>query len=366
MSEGQNRPLRVFLCHASDDKEAIRALYRALSYQGINVWFDEEKLLPGQHWQREIPEALYKSDVIIVCLSKSAITKEGYIQREIGYALDAAKEKPDGTIFLIPVKIEECDVPKQLSHLQWSNLFYKFGVFENRDYEKLISSLDARAVSVNAELPKRIPIRHNLDPEYDIFHPTPMLIVISGPTGSENKAVVARLKDIIPQFHFVITVTTRPKRSDETHGKDYFFFSKDEFATMIDKGEFLEYANVYGNYVGVPKSQVRDALRQGKDVIIRLDVQGAETIRKLVPEAVLIFITPSNAEDLVDHLKAKLAEEQDLLSLRVATARRELKRVEAFDFIIVNYDGYLDQTVHAVMAIIDVEHHRVRPRAIEL
>lgn len=117
------RPLSVFLSHASDDKPIVRQLATYLRSAGVEVWLDEEKLLPGQDWKAEIAEAVRKSDAIIVCLSQKATTKEGYIQREIRLALDAADEKPDGTIFLIPVRFDDSSVPVRLSKWQWVDLF---------------------------------------------------------------------------------------------------------------------------------------------------------------------------------------------------------------------------------------------------
>ncbi|MBP7687715.1 MAG: toll/interleukin-1 receptor domain-containing protein, partial [Thermoflexales bacterium] len=110
-----SRALRVFLCHASSDKPAVRDLYQRLRADGFEPWLDEEDILPGQDWKREIPKAVRESDIVLVCLSKHSINKEGYVQKEIKVALDVAEEKPDDVIFLIPVKLEECDVPERLA-----------------------------------------------------------------------------------------------------------------------------------------------------------------------------------------------------------------------------------------------------------
>src|SRR5258705_1413753 len=117
------RPLKVFLCHASADKPAVRKLYRYLRSKRMDPWLDEFKLLPGQKWEEEIPKALYASDAIIVILSQNSITKEGYVQREIKFALDKALDMPDGRIFLIPARLEECEVPESLKGYQWVDLF---------------------------------------------------------------------------------------------------------------------------------------------------------------------------------------------------------------------------------------------------
>lgn len=138
------RRLRIFLCHASGDKPFVRKLYNRLLVDGMDPWLDEESLLPGQHWKEDIPKAVRSSDVVIVCLSHSAITKEGYVQKEIKIALDVADEKPEGTIYIIPFKLEECPIPSRLSHLHWVNFF------EERGYERLMKSLQARAAEIEA------------------------------------------------------------------------------------------------------------------------------------------------------------------------------------------------------------------------
>lgn len=204
------------------------------------------------------------------------------------------------------------------------------------------------------------------DTDYNIHHPQPLLIVISGPSGAGKDTVMQRMKERGLPFHFVVTATTRPRRNNEIHGKDYFFVSKEEFARMIDEDELIEHAMVYGDYKGIPKQQVREALATGKDVVMRIDVQGAETVRRLAPEALMIFIATENEQDLIRRLTTRKTETVDSLALRIATARKELNRVEAFDYVIVNREFHLDETVDTIRAIIDAEHHRVKPRKVEL
>ena len=175
-----------------------------------------------------------------------------------------------------------------------------------------------------------------------------------------------RMKERGLPFHFVVTATTRPQRATEVHGRDYWFVSKEEFARMIDEDELIEHAIVYGDYKGIPKQQVREALASGMDVVMRIDVQGAETVRKMARQALMIFITTENEEDLVRRLETRKTETADSLALRIATARKELKRVEAFDYVIVNREFHLDETVDAIRSIIDAEHHRVTPRKVTL
>lgn len=137
------RPLRVFLCHSSSDKPAVRELYQRLKVDGIDPWLDEKKLLPGQDWQLEITRAVRASDLVIVCLSQKSVTKVGFVQKEIKYALDVAEEQPEGSIFIIPLKLEECDVPERLRRWQWVNLF------ESDGYERLYLTLQVRADEIN-------------------------------------------------------------------------------------------------------------------------------------------------------------------------------------------------------------------------
>ncbi|MEW6284667.1 MAG: guanylate kinase [Chloroflexota bacterium] len=206
----------------------------------------------------------------------------------------------------------------------------------------------------------------SVNSEFNLHHPQPLLIVISGPSGVGKDTVMQRMQERGMPFHFVVTATTRPRRANEVHGKDYFFVTKDEFARMIDEDELIEHAIVYGDYKGIPKQQVREALESGKDVVMRLDVQGAETVRKLAPDALLIFITTDSEEELVHRLETRKTETADSLAIRIATARKELKRVEAFDYVIINRDFQLDETVDVIRAIITAEHHRVKPRKVSL
>jgi SOS-response transcriptional repressor LexA len=134
----ERRRLKVFLCHSKDDKPKIRKLYNRLIADSFDVWLDEVKLMPGQDWDFEIKKAVRNSDTVVVCLSNSSTTKEGYIQKEIRFALDVADEKPEGTIFLIPARLENCSVPSRISRFQWVDLFEKNG------YSKLKESLHLR------------------------------------------------------------------------------------------------------------------------------------------------------------------------------------------------------------------------------
>ena len=146
MANEEKQPLKVFLCHASGDKPAVRDLYKRLTAEGVDAWLDQEKLLPGQDWRMEIPKAVREADVVVICFSKKSITKEGYVQKEIKFALDFAEEKPDGAIFLIPARLEDCVIPERLSRWQWVDLF------DGNGFIKLLRSLKLRADAVGATM----------------------------------------------------------------------------------------------------------------------------------------------------------------------------------------------------------------------
>ena len=201
---------------------------------------------------------------------------------------------------------------------------------------------------------------------YNLHHPEPLLIVISGPSGVGKDTVLQCMKRHALPFYFVVTATTRPPRADERHGVDYFFLSTDEFAEMIEQDELLEYAIVYNDYKGIPKQQVRDALASGKDVVLRIDVQGAATIRTMCPDALLIFLATQDEVELVRRLKLRKSESPEGLNLRIATARQELKRIDLFDYVVFNRHDELDQTVDMIKAIIQAEHQRVHHRKVTL
>jgi len=198
-------------------------------------------------------------------------------------------------------------------------------------------------------------------------HPRyPLLVVISGPSGVGKDAALERMKERQLPYYFVVTATTRAPRPGEVHGRDYLFLSKDQFAEMIEQDELLEYAVVYDDFKGVPKQQVRDALNSGLDVLMRLDVQGAATIRAAIPGAVTIFISTVSEDELAERLATRKTETAESLKLRVATARREMQRVREFDYYVINRQGELDQTVDKIMAIIEAEHCRTHQRQISL
>lgn len=194
----------------------------------------------------------------------------------------------------------------------------------------------------------------------------PLLIVISGPSGVGKDVTINCLKSSGYPFHFVVTATTRPIRDGEVDGVDYFFVTQGEFADMIENDELLEYAVVYGDYKGIPKQQVREALASGKDVIMRIDVQGVATIRRLVPEAVFIYLSAESEEALVRRLRERKSDPEDQLKIRIATAREESKRLDLFDYIVINAEGKLNETCDNIVSIITAEKCRIEQREINL
>jgi guanylate kinase len=206
------------------------------------------------------------------------------------------------------------------------------------------------------------------DIDFDLKKPkkTPLLIVISGPSGIGKDTVVDGMKDRKLPFHFVITATSRSPRKNEVHGKDYFFYKKEDFEEMIKEDKFLEYAWVYSSYKGVPKSQVKEALESGEDVVMRLDVQGAETVHNLCPDAILIFLTADNKTEWLQRLKDRRSETDHELNVRIKTAKEEYENLDIFDYIVVNKQDKLDHTLNVIESIIAAEHHRVHPRKVQL
>ena len=210
----------------------------------------------------------------------------------------------------------------------------------------------------NHQLSPPVPKAENEHLYSIISQPRPLLVVISGPSGVGKDTTLQLLKEQC-DFYFVVTATTRPIRPGEVDGVDYHFISVGEFAEMIENNELLEYAVVYGDYKGIPKKHARDALESGRDVIMRIDVQGAATIRKLLPNAVTIFLTAESEEELVERLRERKTESTDKLKMRIATARQELKRYAEFDYVVVNRDQGYEDTVQHVLSIIQTEKSRV-------
>jgi len=194
----------------------------------------------------------------------------------------------------------------------------------------------------------------------------PLVIVLSGPSGVGKDATIAKIKEIGVKVHYVVTATTREKRPGEVEGVDYYFLGRKDFIKKIKSDEFLEHAEVYGNYYGVPKQEVRKALQKGEDVIIKVDVQGATTLRKKLPDAVFICLLTPSLEDLLERLKARNADSEAAVNTRICQAEEELKCMPLFDYCVINYKDNLDHTATVVSNIIKSEKHRVKPRVFNI
>jgi guanylate kinase len=194
----------------------------------------------------------------------------------------------------------------------------------------------------------------------------PLLVVLSGPSGVGKDAVLARMRKLGHPFHYVVTATTRPKRASEKDGVDYHFLSRKDFQQMINKHQFLEWANVYGNYYGVPKDEISSALSNGVDAIVRVDIQGAASIKEILPNAVFIFLMPPSVEELEKRLRKRHSESSANLALRLERAKEEMKKLQLFDYVITSRQNRLNEVVSQIYAIVAAEKRRVKPRILEL
>ncbi len=205
-------------------------------------------------------------------------------------------------------------------------------------------------------------------PENNCHEPNkhPLLIVISGPSGVGKDSVIRRLREKDPSLAFVVTAASRDPRPGEVHGVDYYFFPPEEFQRRLAAGEFLENAVVYGELKGILKKEVQKWMDTGRDVVLRLDVQGAATIRQKAPEALMIFLTTETEDELVERLTSRNTETPDALKVRIKNARNEMARVTEFDYKVVNREGCMEEAVDEILAIIKAEHLAVEHRKVEL
>ncbi len=188
---------------------------------------------------------------------------------------------------------------------------------------------------------------------------TPSVFVISGPSGVGKDSVLDRLRERESDSHFAITATTRAVRPGETHGIHYYFLSSATFEQWVVEGEFLEYATVYGNRYGVPRSPVRDALARGQDVFIKIDVQGAASVRALIPESIGIFLAPESMDSLHLRLAARKTDTGEALERRFEEAQTELLRVNEFDYVVFNETNGLLRAVEEISAIVQAVRARI-------
>jgi guanylate kinase len=193
---------------------------------------------------------------------------------------------------------------------------------------------------------------------------TPLLIILSGPSGAGKDVVLTRMRELGVPLNYITTRTTRPRRPAEKDKLDYHFVTVKKFQEMVAKDELLEWAQVYGNWYGVPRKDVQQALDSGQDTIIKVDVQGAATIKKLLPQAVFIFLMPPSMDDILVRLKQRRTESSTDLTLRLKTAKEEIKQLYLFDYVVINHGDEIDRAVSDIKAIIVAEKCRVTPREI--
>jgi guanylate kinase len=187
----------------------------------------------------------------------------------------------------------------------------------------------------------------------------PDLFILSGPSGVGKDAVLHKLKETSLPLKYVVTMTTRPRRQRERDNIDYIFVSREYFQDLIDNDGLLEYANVYGNMYGVPRAQVEEALDKGHDVIVKVDVQGAENIKRIKPDSISIFLVPPSLSELSQRLKQRRTESREALELRIQTASEEMKKLSEFDYAVINGRDEIDKAVSEIRAIITAEKCRV-------
>ena len=194
----------------------------------------------------------------------------------------------------------------------------------------------------------------------------PLVVILTGPSGVGKDAALNELKKMDRPWHYVVTATTRPIRHNEIDGVDYIFMGESEFKLSLDQNEFLESANVYERWYGVPKSQVSEPLQNGLDVILKVDIQGAATIKSLIPQAISIFMIPGTLNDLENRLRTRMTESEEQLKLRLEVAKTELTKLNNFEYYIINEEDNLESTVRQIDTIITAEKQRLNRPHIDI
>lgn len=192
-----------------------------------------------------------------------------------------------------------------------------------------------------------------------------LLIILSGPSGAGKDAVLNRMKELNLPFDYMITSTTRPPRSGEKDGVEYHFVSESGFQEMLQRGDLIESAKVYGYWYGVPKHELKQGLDAGKDLILKMDVQGAATIRNLLPGAVLVFLTLPSLEDYERRLRQRKTETDTDLKVRLGKVTEEMRSMLIFDYVVVNREDQMDAAVDQIRAIFTAEKCRVTPHVVQ-
>ena len=190
----------------------------------------------------------------------------------------------------------------------------------------------------------------------------PLLIVLSGPSGAGKDSVCDMLLRWQPLMHRIVTVTTRNVRPGEVDGVDYHFISTPDFEKILATGGFVEHAKVYDRYYGVPRIEIEDPLAQGRDAIARVDVQGAATLKRLFPDALLIFVAPPSIPETLQRMKKRAHDSPEDQARRADEARVEMEAAKDFDYVVVNETGRLEETARRVVEIIVAEKQGRGPR----
>lgn len=193
-------------------------------------------------------------------------------------------------------------------------------------------------------------------------HTAGLLFVLSGPSGVGKDAVLKlmRATDVGVGIYYPVTATTRHIRPGEVHGVDYLFLTTGEFERMLTEDGFFEHAEVYGNHYGIPKTQVLEPLERGQDVLLKIDVQGADTVKTKEPRAIRIFLAPPSYDDLKARLEARLTESEEALRRRLQEAEAEMAYAGEFDHVVYNHDGQLEAAVDEIRQIIENERQQHR------
>lgn len=194
----------------------------------------------------------------------------------------------------------------------------------------------------------------------------PRVFIISGPSGVGKDSVIEELRNVFTDAEYVVTATTRPMRPGEIDGVHYVFLSREEFLSRIEQNDFIENALVYDNHYGVPRSPIVNGLEQGRDVIIKVDVKGAATLRRLIPNTISLFLCPESMPALLHRLRDRKTDDPDVLMKRFTTATAELDEAKHFDYVVFNEDGKLDDAVAQICSIVSVEHRKVHQPRIDI
>ena len=187
--------------------------------------------------------------------------------------------------------------------------------------------------------------------------PQGVLLVVSGPSGAGKGTICGRLREQMPDLGYSVSVTTRQPRTGEVDGVNYFFKTVDEVKEMIANDEFLEYAEVYGNYYGTPRKFVMDQLNEGRDVLLEIDIQGALQVKEHFPDGVFVFITPPSLDELCARIYKRGTDSEEVIQRRMASAADELTYASKYDYIIVN--DVAEKATNKVLTLMEAERYRV-------